>query len=234
MIDPTEIIDQYGADTARWFMLSDSPPERDLEWTEEGIEGAWRFSQRLWRLVTGNIEAISGVGAEEPADFSKQAGDLRRMSHQSIAQVGKDIENFHFNSAVAQLYKFANAIGAFKSDSSDGDLFALREALFTIVQLCAPMMPHLAEEMWEQLGGEGLVTDAAWPAARAELMQESTVTIAVQVRGKLRDTMDVAKDMDKAEVEKLALELPKVKSSIEGQQIRKVIVVPNKIVNIVV
>ncbi|MFC7047716.1 leucine--tRNA ligase [Emcibacter nanhaiensis] len=234
VIDPTEIIDQYGADTARWFMLSDSPPERDLEWTEEGIEGAWRFSQRLWRLVTGNIEATADVASDEPAAFSKQAQDLRRMSHQSIAQVGKDIENFHFNSAVAQLYKFANAIGAFDCDGSDGDLFALHEALVTIVQLCAPMMPHLAEEMWQQLGGEGLVTNAPWPVARAELMQESSVTIAVQVRGKLRDTMEVAKDMDKAEVERLALELPKVKSSIEGQEIRKVIVVPNKIVNIVV
>ncbi|WP_138378832.1 leucine--tRNA ligase [Luteithermobacter gelatinilyticus] len=234
VIDPSEIIDQYGADTARWFMLSDSPPERDLEWTEEGIEGAWRFTQRLWRLVIGNINKAAAAPLTEPATFSKQAQDLRRMTHQSIAAVEKDIEAFHFNAAVAQVYKFANAIAAFKTDGSEGDAWALREALVTIVQLCAPMMPHLAEEMWAELGGEGLVADAPWPKAREELMQESSVTIAVQIRGKLRDTMEVAKDMDKAELEKLALALPKVRSSIDGKEVRKVIVVPNKIVNIVV
>ncbi len=233
VVDPTAIIDTYGADTARWFMLSDSPPERDLEWTEEGVEGAWRFTQRLWRTVTTNIEKDAHM-LIEPASFSKQAADLRRMTHQSIAQVGKDIENFHFNASVAQLYKFANAIAAFKSDGSDGDRFALYEAIKSIILLSSPMMPHLAEEMWKMIGGKGLVSDADWPAAKEELMKQSTVTVVVQVQGKLRDKLEVEKDMDKKELEELALASDKVKTFIDGKPIRKIIVVPNKIVNIVI
>ena len=234
VVDPTSIIDTYGADTARWFMLSDSPPERDLEWTEEGVEGAWRFTQRLWRVVTSNLEIIADEETSEPSVFSTQAQELRRMTHMSIAQVGSDIENFHFNSSVAQTYKFANAIGSFKSDGSAGDCYALTEALKSIVLITSPMMPHLAEEMWQLMGGVGLVSDASWPEARSELMQQSSVTIVVQVQGKLRDKLEVAKDTDKGELEKLALASEKVQSFIDGKEIRKVIVVPNKIVNIVV
>ncbi|HPF45263.1 MAG: leucine--tRNA ligase [Alphaproteobacteria bacterium] len=233
VVDPTDIIDTYGADTARWFMLSDSPPERDLEWTEEGVEGAWRFTQRLWRTVTENIDP-SAKDINEPSDFSRQAQDLRRITHISIVQIGKDIEDFHFNSAVAQAYKFTNAIAAFKSDGSEGDKFALNEAIRTIILLSAPMMPHLAEEMWSKIGGEGLVSDASWPVARSELMQETTVTVVVQVQGKLKDKLDVEKDMDKKALEELALSSEKVQNSIAGKEIRKIIVVPNKIVNIVV
>ena len=234
VVDPTGIIDTYGADTARWFMLSDSPPERDLEWTEEGVEGAWRFTQRLWRIVTTNVSGAAQAGADEPTEFSKQAKELRRMCHLSISQIGKDIEDFHFNSSVAQTYKFANAIGAFKSDGSEGDKFALFEAIKSIILLTSPMMPHLAEEMWTLIGGEGLVADAAWPELRSELMQQTSVTIVVQVQGKLRDKFEVAKDMDKAELEALALASEKVQNSIGGKEIRKIIVVPNKIVNIVI
>jgi len=233
VVDPTEIIDQYGADTARWFMLSDSPPERDLEWTEEGVEGAWRFSQRLWRTV---ITAKDGLGqiSDEPTEFGKSAQDLRRMSHISIDSIGRDIEDFHFNSAVAQIYKFSNALAAFKPDGSDGDSFALWEALTTLVQLVAPMMPHLAEEMWLMLGHSDIVTEAAWPVARPELMQENSVTIAIQIKGKLRDTIEVAKDMDRADVERRALATAKIEKALQGHVIRKVIVVPNRIVNIVI
>lgn len=233
VVDPTEIIDQYGADTARWFMLSDSPPERDLEWTEEGVEGAWRFSQRLWRTVTSGIEGLANI-TQEPADFSKNAQNLRRLTHVSIDSVGQDIEDFHFNNTVAQIYKFTNGIASFKPDGSDGDAFALREALNTVVQLVAPMMPHLAEEIWQMMGHQDIVTDSPWPVAQAELMQENTVTIAIQVRGKLRDTLEVAKDMDKAEVEKLALASEKIQKAVGDSPIRKVIVVPNRIVNIVI
>ncbi|MBL4802470.1 MAG: class I tRNA ligase family protein, partial [Emcibacter sp.] len=233
VVDPTEIIDQYGADTARWFMLSDSPPERDLEWTEEGVEGAWRFSQRLWRTVTNGIEGLAEV-TTTPSDFSKAAQNLRRMTHVSIDTVGRDIEDFHFNNTVAQIYKFTNAISAFKSDGSDGDIFALREAITTVVQLIAPMMPHLAEEMWQEMGHQDLVTNCAWPTAQAELMQQNTVTIAIQIKGKLKDTIEVAKDMDKAEVEKIALPREKIQKAVGDNPIRKVIVVPNRIVNIVI
>lgn len=233
VVDPTAIIDAYGADTARWFMLSDSPPERDLEWTEEGVEGAWRFTQRLWRTVTSSLDE-EDISMEEPDDFSKASKDLRRMTHLSIDSIGKDIENFHFNAAVAQTYKYANAISSFKSDGSEGDKYALFEAIKTIILITAPMMPHLAEEMWTLIKGEGLISDAAWPIAKAELMQQSSVTIVVQVQGKLRDKLEVAKDMDKAELEALALSSEKVKAFIDGKEIRKVIVVPNKIVNIVI
>jgi len=232
VVDPTAIIDQYGADTARWFMLSDSPPARDLEWTEEGVEGAWRFTQRLWRTITMGMEGLRDC--REPAEFSKAAQDLRRITHVSIDSVGRDIEDFHFNNAVAQIYKFSNAVNAFKSDGSDGDIHALREALTTLIQLTAPMMPHLAEEMWQMMGQQDIVTDAAWPIAQPELMQENTVTIAIQVKGKLRDTIEVEKDMDSAALEKLALATEKIKSAVGEHAIRKIIVVPNRIVNIVI
>lgn len=233
VVDPTAIIDTYGADTARWFMLSDSPPERDLEWTEEGVEGAWRFTQRLWRTVTTNIDKTV-KDMMEPKEFGKAAVELRRMTHLSMAQIGKDIEDFHFNSSVAQTYKFANAIAAFDPDGSDGDKFALFEAVKTIILLTSPMMPHLAEEMWTMIGGEGLVSDAPWPETRPELMQQSSVTVVVQVQGKLRDKLEVDKDLDKQALEALALASEKVQNAIGEKEIRKIIVVPNKIVNIVV
>ena len=233
VVDPTEIIDLYGADTARWFMLSDSPPERDLEWTEDGVEGAWRFTQRLWRTVTTGLEGLD-LSTSEPDDFTRAAQDLRRMTHVSIDTIGRDIEDFHFNNAVAQIYKFSNAVGAFKSDGSAGDVFAKAEALTTLIQLVAPMMPHLAEEMWQKMGNTDIVTDSPWPKARPELMQENTVTIAIQIKGKLKDTIEVAKDMDKGAVEKLALASEKVQRAIGDNPVRKVIVVPTRIVNIVI
>jgi len=233
VVDPTAIIDTYGADTARWFMLSDSPPERDLEWTEEGVEGAWRFTQRLWRTVTNGIEKCA-ARVDEPAEFSKAAKELRRITHMSIDMIGRDIENFHFNAAVAQTYKFTNAIAAFEADGSDGDCHALFEAIKSIIIITSPMMPHLSEEMWTLVEGEGLISDAAWPLCRAELMQQSTVTVVVQVQGKLRDKLEVAKDMERDELEALALASTKVQGLIGDKEIRKIIVVANKIVNIVV
>jgi len=233
VVDPTEIIDLYGADTARWFMLSDSPPERDLEWTEEGVEGAWRFTQRLWRTVTTGMEGLD-LSTSEPDDFTKTAQDLRRMTHVSIDSIGRDIEDFHFNNAVAQIYKFSNAVAAFKSNGSACDVFAKAEALTSLIQLVAPMMPHLAEELWQKMGNTAIVTDSPWPKARPELMQENTVTIAIQVKGKLKDTIEMAKDMDKGAVEKLALASEKIQRAVGDNPIRKVIVVPNRIVNIVI
>ncbi|MCF8471416.1 MAG: leucine--tRNA ligase [Sphingomonadaceae bacterium] len=218
VVDPDDIVDQYGADAVRWFMLSDSPPERDLEWSEAGIEGCWRFVQRLWRLTS----QVSGADGVEKA--------LDRKTHQIIAGVGADIEALAFNKAVAKIYDLANAIEkAAPSASRDA-------AIRTILLLSSPMVPHLAEEAWTQLGAEldgGLIADAAWPAVDPALLEEDEVTIAIQVRGKLRDTLTVAKGLPQSELEALALASEKVQVAIDGGDIKKIIVVPNRLVNIV-
>jgi len=218
VVDPDDIVDQYGADAVRWFMLSDSPPERDLEWSEAGIEGCWRFVQRLWRLTS----QVSGAEGSDKA--------LDRKTHQVIAGVGVDIEALAFNKAVAKIYDLANAIEkAAPSASRDA-------AIRTIVLLSSPMVPHLAEEAWTVLGaqlGGGLIADAAWPVVDPALLQEDEVTIAIQVRGKLRDTLTVAKGLPSAEMEALALASQKVQHAIDGADIKKIIVVPDRLVNIV-
>ena len=218
VVDPDDIVDQYGADAVRWFMLSDSPPERDLEWSQAGIEGCWRFVQRLWRLTS----QVSGAEGTDKA--------LDRKTHQVIAGVGADIEALAFNKAVAKIYDLANAIEkAAPSASRDA-------AIRTIVLLSSPMVPHLAEEAWTQLGttlGGGLIADAAWPQVDPALLEEDEVTIAIQVRGKLRDTLTVAKGLPQAEIEALALASQKVQHAIDGGDIKKIIVVPDRLVNIV-
>ena len=218
VVDPDDIVDQYGADAVRWFMLSDSPPERDLEWSEAGIEGCWRFVQRLWRLTS----QVSGAEGSDKA--------LDRKTHQVISGVGVDIEALAFNKAVAKIYDLANAIEkAAPSASRDA-------AIRTIILLSSPMVPHLAEEAWAVLGaqlGGGLIADAAWPVVDPILLQEDEVTIAIQVRGKLRDTLTVAKGLPQAEIEALALASQKVQHAIDGADIKKIIVVPDRLVNIV-
>jgi len=231
VVDPDDIIDQYGADTARWFVLSDSPPERDLLWTEAGIEGAWRFAQRVYRLVMTPPSDFAAKGAAIPESLSDTALALRKATHKTIEGVTADIENLHFNKAVARLYEFANAVGG--KCVGDGAPEALREALETLVLLVGPMMPHLAEELWEALGHKTLVSETPWPKAIKELTVDDTVKMAVQVNGKVRDTIEVAKDMAKEDVEALALGLENVKKYTDGNTIRKVIVVPGRIVNIV-
>ena len=218
VVDPDDIVDQYGADAVRWFTLSDSPPERDLEWSEAGIEGCWRFVQRLWRLTL----QVSGAEGSDKA--------LDRKTHQVIAGVGVDIEALAFNKAVAKIYDLANAIEkAAPSASRDA-------AIRTIVLLSSPMVPHLAEEAWAVLGapfGGGLIADAAWPAVDPTFLEKDEVTIAIQVRGKLRDTLTVAKGLPQAEIEVLALASQKVQNAIDGADIKKTIVVPDRLVNIV-
>ncbi|HEV7233174.1 MAG TPA: leucine--tRNA ligase [Sphingorhabdus sp.] len=214
VVDPDDIVGQSGADAVRWFMLSDSPPERDLEWSESGIEGCWRFVQRLWRLTA----QVSGATGEDKA--------LDRKTHQAIAGVGSDIEALSFNKAVAKIYDLANSIEkAAPSASRDS-------AIRTIVLLAAPMVPHLAEEAWTKLG-EGMIADSPWPTVDSVLLVEDEVTIAIQVKGKLRDTLTVAKGLRQDEMEALALASQKVQHAIDGADIRKVIVVPDRLVNIV-
>ena len=216
-VDPEPIVDQYGADSVRWFMLSDSPPERDLEWSEEGINGAWRFIQRLWRLAS---DAGGPAGAGE--DIA-----LKRKLHQTIAAVGANIEALAFNKAVANIYELANAVEKAKPSATRG------EAVETMMRLVAPMVPHVAEESWAAAGHSGLIADALWPQADPSLLVEDEVTIAVQVNGKLRDTLTAAKGSPREALEEMALASEKVIRALEGRPTRKVIVVPDRLVNVV-
>ncbi|QUT06036.1 leucine--tRNA ligase [Sphingobium phenoxybenzoativorans] len=216
VVDPDDIIDQYGADAVRWFMLSDSPPERDLPWTESGIEGSWRFVNRLWRLF-GQMD-VAATGDDKAVD---------RKLHQTIDGIARDIEALAFNKAVAKIYELTNTVE--KAAPSASRSAAIR----TLALLVAPMTPHLAEEAWELMGQEGLIADAAWPAVDPALLVEDEVTVAVQVMGKLRDTITVPKGTAKDQLEALALAAPNVLRTLDGATPKKVIVVPDRLVNLV-
>ena len=231
VIDPEDMIEQFGADTVRWFVLSDSPPERDLLWTETGLEGAWRFTQKLWRTLDESLELIKNA-PNQSDKYGADALAIRKQAHKTIAGVERDIEAFHINKAIARVHELSNALSS-KIEGEGADE-ALREALEILVQIIGPMMPHIAEEMWQRLGQKTLLAEAPWPIANPELMVDDTVTIAIQVNGKLRDQIEVKKDADKETIEALAFKQEKVQNNIEGKAIRKVIVVPNKIINIVV
>ncbi|MEY4964518.1 MAG: leucine--tRNA ligase [Pseudomonadota bacterium] len=227
VIAPETIIADYGADTIRWFMLSDTPPERDIEWTDAGAEGCWRFVQRIYRLATES-EGLPSVGAPVTAN-DEASKTLRQATHRAIAAVTGDLENLRFNRAVAQLYTLANAIGA--ADKADAS--ARREALEAIVLLAAPMMPHLAESCWQALGHAELVAQTPWPKYDPALTASDSVTIAIQVNGKRRGEISMAKDADSKTVQAAALADKGVIRALEGKAPKKVIVVPNRIVNIV-
>jgi leucyl-tRNA synthetase len=214
-VDPEPIVEKYGADAVRWFMLSDSPPERDLEWSEAGIEGAARFVQRVWRQATADHD---GEGEDEA---------LRRKLHRTIAAVGEAIQGLQFNKAVAQIYELVSAVEKAPPSATR------TESVRTLVMLAAPMAPHLAEECWDVLRQEGLVANAEWPKFDPALLVEDEVTLAVQVNGKLRDTLTAPRGLDRAQTEALALASEKVQRQLAGEPVRKVIVVPDRLVNIV-
>jgi len=233
-IDPEDIIGHYGADTIRWFMLSDSPPERDVQWTEAGVEGAWRFVQRLWRLIGELAPRACPAGNPKPESFSDDALALRRAAHKALNAVSEDIEALRFNRAVAHIYEFANTLSAQPDNSEKDYAWALREALEILIVLFGPMMPHLGEECWKDLGtGQASLAETPWPAPESSLLVEDTVTIAVQVNGKRRDELTVARDARKEDIEAAALKLENVMRAIEGRDVKKVIVVPQRIVNVV-
>ena len=241
VVDPRHIIDTYGADTARLFMMSDSPPDRGLEWTESGVDGAWRYVQRLYRMVVENKEILKLHREKAPIwDKDHPSHELRKRTHKTIDAVTKDIEAFHFNKAVARIRELTNAameelVSVVDASSPIPNLssHAYYDATEIVIHLIAPLMPHLAEEMWSALGNTDLVATRDWPVADPALLEDETVTVAVQVNGKLRATLQLAKNLPEEEAKAAALGNPSVITAIGAQTVKKTIVVPNRIVNIV-
>jgi leucyl-tRNA synthetase len=236
-VDPDDIIGDYGADTARWFMLSDSPPERDVIWTEEGVQGAGRFVQRLWRLVGEAGEVAAGADLPRPATFGEPALVLRKAAHRALAHVSEDIERLRFNVCIAHIYEFANAFQAslsgLESEPTADYRWAVREAADILVRLFHPMMPHLAEQCWAALGHKTLVASETWPQLEPDLLVESTITLPVQINGKKRAEVTVARNATNNVIEAAVLALDAVKRALDGKPPKKVIVVPQRIVNVV-
>jgi leucyl-tRNA synthetase len=221
VVDPMNIIATYGADTARWFVMSDSPPERDVEWTASGAEATYKHLNR----VAGLSERISQMGDEA----GEGEDDLARATHRAIDDVTRSIEGFAFNKAIARLYEFTNTISRSKAGKA-----AMTAAMRSLAQLMSPMVPHLAEEVWAAQGGEGLVARAPWPKADPALLVEDTITLPVQINGKRRAEIQVPADMPASEVEKVALADDAVVKFLAGQPVKKLIVVPGRIINVVV
>jgi leucyl-tRNA synthetase len=236
VVDPDDIIASYGADTARWFMLSDSPPERDVIWTEAGVEGAHRFVQRVWRLVSEAAPGLAGVAPKAANEGA--AGEVSKIAHKTLKAVGEEIGRLGFNTAVARLYKLTNALQAPLADIAAGKADAAmagaaRQAVEFLVAMIAPMTPHLAEECWQAIGCEGMAAEQAWPAFDPALVVDNEIVYPVQVNGKKKGDLTIARDADQAAVEQAALALDFVQKALEGRPPRKVIVVPQRIVNVV-
>lgn len=243
-VDPDDIIATYGADVARWFMLSDSPPDRDVIWSDERVQGASRFVQRLWRLVNDAEELCKELGksapAARPASFGPDATALRKAAHGALDKVTTGVERLHFNVCLAHIREFTNTFseliqrpGQTAADPAPDLAWAIREASQILVQLFSPMMPHLAEECWQVLGQPGLVSEAHWPQIERDLLVEDSVTLVVQVNGKKRGEVTVATAAQNPEIEAAALALDAVKLALDGKPVRKVIIVPKRIVNVV-
>jgi leucyl-tRNA synthetase len=237
VVDPDDIIASYGADTARWFMLSDSPPERDVIWTEAGVEGAHRFVQRIWRLIGDAVSILKTAG--QASGDAGVAGAIRKATHKTLKAVGEDIDRLAFNKAVARIYELVNTlhpalaiINAGKADAALGA--ASKEGVNILVQLIAPMMPHLAEECWAVLGHKSMVAVQAWPVFDPALIVENDMTMPVQVNGKKRGDLTISRDADQSTVIEAVLALDFIQATLGGARPKKVIVVPQRIVNVVV
>ncbi len=230
-IDPRHIITTYGVDAARLFMLSDSPPERDLEWTDAGIEGAWRYINRLWRLVQLSVASDQRPENNNTDRRLPTADNLTKLTHKTIAAVTEDLERFHFNKAIARIRELTNLV---EDTENTAETQAARlDAITAAIHLMNPFMPHLAEELWQQLGNKDHIADRPWPVADKAWLVDDSVTIAIQVNGKLRATIEAAKDADKKLLEEQALSHPAIAALLKDKKLNKVIVVPNRIVNVV-
>jgi leucyl-tRNA synthetase len=232
VVDQRSIIESYGADTARLFMMSDSPPERDLEWTDSGIDGAWRYLNRLWRMIWQAKPFIAAeVKIAMPDSFEGVALECRKFTHKTIHHVTQDIENFHFNKAVARIRELSNFLAEVPVDAAHA--WVLREAYSAILSMLNPLLPHFTEECHELLGHKEWLVKTPWPVADKTLIVDDEVTLAVQVNGKLRGTITLAKNADAKLAETTAMNLPSVQEFLAGKQVKKVVVVPGRIVNVV-
>jgi leucyl-tRNA synthetase len=238
VVAPASIIDSYGADTARLFMLSDSPPERDLEWTESGVDGAWRYLNRLWRLVDEPKLPLPAIGAPKPEYLSPAAESAWKAAHKAIVAVSESLDQFRFNVAVAQIRTLTNQLEELEAQTAKqagpGEGWALRQGLETVVRLIGPLLPHLAEELWFKLGHTQMLCNEPWPKADPALVVDDMLTVAVQVNGKLRATISLPRDAAEDQAREAALAQANVVAAMGGKPPRKVIVVPNRIVNVVV
>ncbi len=231
LVDTDSIIKNYGADAARLFMLSDSPPERDIIWSDEGIDGAWRFLNRLYRMMITNIELIKNPPAIN-SDLPEKLIKIRKITHKAIYNVANDIEGYHFNKAVARIRELINALSEMTIDD-DNSKAIFAEGLIASLHIFSPIMPHLAEEIWQEAGKEGFISNASWPKHDDTLITDDTVNFAIQINGKLKATIELPKNIDSKEAENKAMSLSQVKAAVEGKSIKKVIVVAGKVINIV-
>ena len=231
VVDPEAIIESYGADTARLFMLSDSPPERDLEWTEAGVDGAWRYLNRLWRSILEFNE--HPFPKTNKISIAKEGDELRRLIHKTIKAVTENIERWRYNSAVANIRELSNHLNDFKPENSDDAKIKLF-GYEVLLRLIEPMTPHIAEEIWQALGKTNALGEQPWPQYDKDLVIDETISIAIQINGKLRGSIQIQRDATEEEVKALARDLPNINKAIEEKEVRKVIVVPNKIINFVI
>ncbi len=236
IVDPEKLMNQYGADTVRLFILFAAPPERDLEWSAQGVEGAYRFLNRLWRLVKEMLPYIKDKEAYKTGQLNPTQRALHRKTHQVIKKVTEDIERFHFNTAVSALMELLNTISDFwqSGHKDDTSLSVLKEAIESFVILASPFVPHITEELWHVLGHEGWLIDVPWPKWDEEAIKEERITVVIQINGKVRARMEIDVGLSQEEVEKMALEQPRIQELIADKTIKKIIWVPNKLVNIVV
>jgi len=235
VVDPNGLIERYGADTARLFSLFAAPPEKDLDWSDQGVDGSFRFLNRVWRLVYDVLPSIKGAGPADPEGLSTDGKSLRRAVHKTIKKVTEDIDGrFHFNTAIAAVMELVNAIMAFDQKGAPANVAVVRESLESVVRLLAPFVPHFAEELWSELGHKESLEQAGWPGYDAAATLDEELTVVVQVNGKLRSKLTVAPDVLEDAVKSAALADEKVQVFLEGKSVKKVIYIPGKLVNIVV
>jgi leucyl-tRNA synthetase len=237
VVDPDDIIASYGADTARFFVLSDSPPDRDVIWSESGVEGAHRFVQRVWRIIGEAADELKTVKAAPATEGPLLA--VSKAAHKTLKAVQEDLDKLAFNKAIARIYELVNTIAGPFTDiaaggKSDADKAAARDAAEILIRMIAPMTPHLAEECWTVIGNDGLVAQTPWPAFIAKLVEENEVVMPVQINGKKRAELTIARDADQDAVKAAVLALDAVVTALAGNAPKKIIVVPQRIVNIVV